>query len=59
PGYRRNDTGDMLGVANGGYNWSSTTIGTDSFHLNFRINWLYDQRIDHRAFGFQLRCLSE
>ncbi|WP_294593698.1 hypothetical protein [uncultured Rikenella sp.] len=28
-------------------------------HLNFSMTWLYPSDSYYRAFGFQLRCLSE
>ncbi|WP_297628192.1 hypothetical protein [uncultured Rikenella sp.] len=59
PGYRHRDTGALGNVGNYGYSWSSTVSGTNGMDLGFSVTWLYPSYADLRAYGFQLRCLSE
>ncbi|WP_300828982.1 hypothetical protein [uncultured Rikenella sp.] len=59
PGYRNRDTGVPVSVGNGGYDWSSATIGTGGLNLNFSSQHLYTGYSNGRAYGFLLRCLSE
>ena len=64
PGYRdsgeQNRFGDMNGVGNNGYSWSAATRGIYGQDLLFKVTWLYPSFAnDSRAYGFQLRCLSE
>ena len=42
-----------------GFSWSSATSGTGGLDLNFNSQHLYASNADSRAYGFQLRCLSE
>ncbi|WP_297627254.1 hypothetical protein [uncultured Rikenella sp.] len=46
-------------VGRGGYHWSSTSHSTDGTFLGFYTTWFIPQHRDSRAYGFQLRCLSE
>ncbi|WP_300851151.1 hypothetical protein [uncultured Rikenella sp.] len=59
PGYRHRDTGALWNVGNSGYSWGSTFDGNNGMHLSFRVTWLHSNDSYHRAYGFQLRCLSE
>ncbi|WP_294601039.1 hypothetical protein [uncultured Rikenella sp.] len=59
PGYRHRDTGALGSGDSGGYNWSSTVSGINGVHLHFGVAWLVPSNANDRAFGFQLRCLSE
>ncbi len=59
PGYRYRDTGEPVGVGFHGFSWSSATRGIDGLDLSFNSQHLGTSRSDHRAGGFQLRCLSE
>ena len=59
PGYRHRDTGALWNVGNSGYSWGSTFDGNNGMHLSFRATWLHPNDSYHRAYGFQLRCLSE
>ncbi|WP_294594632.1 hypothetical protein [uncultured Rikenella sp.] len=50
----------MNGVGNNGYSWSAATRGIYGQDLLFKVTWLYPNFAnDSRAYGFQLRCLSE
>ncbi len=50
----------MNGVGNNGYSWSASTRGIYGQDLLFKVTWLYPSFAnDSRAYGFQLRCLSE
>ncbi|WP_300646620.1 hypothetical protein [uncultured Rikenella sp.] len=42
-----------------GYSWSSAVSGTNGMHLGFNVGWLGPSSAGRRAYGFQLRCLSE
>ncbi|WP_300851218.1 hypothetical protein [uncultured Rikenella sp.] len=46
-------------ISNGGYSWASTVCGAHGMHLDFNVVYLNPQMQDARAYGFQLRCLSE
>ncbi|WP_294600082.1 hypothetical protein [uncultured Rikenella sp.] len=46
-------------VGDGSYSWSSAVSGTYSVHLHFGTIWFVPNNADLRAYGFQLRCLSE
>ncbi|WP_294599669.1 hypothetical protein [uncultured Rikenella sp.] len=59
PGFRSDDEGVLSSVGNNGASWSSSIIGDSSIHLGFGAIWFYSNGVPHRAYGFQLRCLSE
>ncbi|WP_300828550.1 hypothetical protein [uncultured Rikenella sp.] len=63
PGYRGNGTNDRLGtlvvVGSDGYSWASTAIDYRSMYLHFQTTGLVSGSITSRAYGLQLRCLSE
>ncbi|WP_294600893.1 hypothetical protein [uncultured Rikenella sp.] len=42
-----------------GFSWSSTVSGTNSMYLGFYVTWLHPSDANSRAYGLQLRCLSE
>ncbi|WP_297829373.1 hypothetical protein [uncultured Rikenella sp.] len=48
-----------MGVGNGGFSWSSATSGIGGLDLHFNSQYLHASPSDGRAYGFQLRCLSE
>ncbi|WP_294597943.1 hypothetical protein [uncultured Rikenella sp.] len=52
-----------MGVGNHGYSWSSASYASvdhyRGMYLNFNATALYPSNADSRAYGFQLRCLSE
>ncbi|WP_294600653.1 hypothetical protein [uncultured Rikenella sp.] len=49
----------MWYVGNYGFSWSSTTSSIRSLDLYFYSQHFYASNSDSRAYGFQLRCLSE
>ncbi|WP_294596478.1 hypothetical protein [uncultured Rikenella sp.] len=49
----------LMFSGNRGYSWSSTARGTNGMNLRFDMTWLNPCNADSRAYGFQLRCLSE
>uniref|UniRef100_UPI0025E5B025 hypothetical protein n=2 Tax=uncultured Rikenella sp. TaxID=368003 RepID=UPI0025E5B025 len=63
PGYRDAGNygrlGDPMYVGDGGYNWVSTDNGIFGMFLGFHATWFNPSHADSRAYGFQLRCLSE
>ncbi len=46
-------------VGNYGYSWSSTASGPNGIYLYFCAAWIDSSFAYPRAYGFQLRCLSE
>ncbi|WP_300828453.1 hypothetical protein [uncultured Rikenella sp.] len=59
PGNRASDTGILWGFGNHGYSWSSTCNRSVGVFLNFGTQYLNSSAANGRAYGFQLRCLSE
>ncbi|WP_300829530.1 hypothetical protein [uncultured Rikenella sp.] len=59
PGYRHRDTGALWNVGNNGYSWSSTVSSILGMYLALECGMLDPVHIDSRAYGLQLRCLSE
>ncbi|WP_294600444.1 hypothetical protein [uncultured Rikenella sp.] len=63
PGYRDYGRTGYEGIIRrggySGYSWSSATGGIGGLDLNFYSQSLTASRSDSRAYGFQLRCLSE
>ncbi|WP_297832485.1 hypothetical protein [uncultured Rikenella sp.] len=60
PGYRHRDTGFQGNIGYCGSSRSSSTAnGTDDARLDFSVAWLYPGYASGRAYGLQLRCLSE
>jgi hypothetical protein len=65
PGFRDSGNfssfGALRDVGGSGYSWSSTIPpGSGNAHfLNFYTGGSSSQGNDHRAYGFQLRCLQE
>ncbi|WP_297831496.1 hypothetical protein [uncultured Rikenella sp.] len=51
--------GDLTDIGNYGYSWSSTISGANSQKLRFYVTGLTPSHAGNRAYGFQLRCLSE
>ncbi|WP_300727512.1 hypothetical protein [uncultured Rikenella sp.] len=46
-------------VGSYGYSWSLTASGTNGIYLYFCAAWIDSSFAYPRAYGFQLRCLSE
>ena len=64
PGYRdagnERRLGDLMSVGHSGYSWASTASGiSGSMYLGFHVTGLNPCSTVSRAYGFQLRCLSE
>ncbi|WP_294601072.1 hypothetical protein [uncultured Rikenella sp.] len=60
PGFRYDISGALAASGSNGYSWASTINSTNGImHLHFNATALYPSNAYHRAFGFQLRCLSE
>ena len=63
PGFRNNASGALYYVGHSGYSWSSTSYDSDDhypgMYLNFSVTYLNPSHASNRAYGFQLRCLSE
>ncbi len=63
PGFRdagnNGRLGALTGVGSSGYSWSSSFSGTSGVFLHFYTQSLNSSGADYRAYGFQLRCLSE
>ena len=59
PGNRHANWGTMTGVGDIGFSQSATINDIRGFHLLIGINRLNPSYADPRAYGLQLRCLSE
>ena len=59
PGFRSYASGIPVSVGQAGCSWASTVSGTNGMHLSFHVTYLYPGSSLNRAYGFQLRCLSE
>ncbi|WP_300729146.1 hypothetical protein [uncultured Rikenella sp.] len=59
PGSRYSGSGGLLSVGYHGFSWSSATNDIYGLDLNFYVTGLNTGYPDYRAYGFQLRCLSE
>ena len=59
PGYRFNHTGVAGVIGHFGYGWTSTIRDPYGMFLGFSTTILNPCAADGRAYGFQLRCLSE
>jgi len=59
PGNRHANWGTMTGVGDIGFSQSSTINDIRGHHLLIGVNRLNPSYTDPRAYGLQLRCLSE
>ncbi len=59
PGYRERTNGALSGIGYYGYSWASTVNDIHSIYLGLSVTWLNTSYSNSRAYGFQLRCLSE
>ncbi|WP_300728975.1 hypothetical protein [uncultured Rikenella sp.] len=59
PGYRHPYSGTLYDIGNHGYSWSSTVSGIAGVFLIFSTQDFGPSNTNCRAYGFQLRCLSE
>ncbi|WP_304708663.1 hypothetical protein [uncultured Rikenella sp.] len=63
PGFRDSGhhgrLGGLISVSNNGFSWSLATSSIDGLYLDFGMTALNPSNASSRAYGFQLRCLSE
>ena len=59
PGYRACGAGTQSSVGNEGNSWSSTVGDINGIYLRFITDSVQPSYSLNRAYGFQLRCLSE
>ncbi|WP_300828805.1 hypothetical protein [uncultured Rikenella sp.] len=64
PGFRNagNETGwegITRRIGRDGFSYSSSVSGSNGVYLNFYVTNLNPSNSNYRAYGFQLRCLSE
>ena len=62
PGFRGNTSGGLSLVGNDGYSWACTPVTGDHYrgmYLYFHVTGLHPSSMTGRAYGLQLRCLSE
>ncbi len=57
-GYRYSRSGEP-GYVGFGYSWASGVSDINGMSMGFGTTWLYLNHTVYRAYGFQLRCLSE
>ncbi len=59
PGFRSNASGALSSVGTDGFSYSSSVSGSNGVYLAFTVAYLNPSNADSRAYGLQLRCLSE
>ena len=59
PGFRSLASGGLSYVGNGGFSYSSSVSGSNGVYLDFYVTGLNPSYAYLRAYGLQLRCLSE
>ncbi|WP_300400169.1 hypothetical protein [uncultured Rikenella sp.] len=59
PGYRAHTSGGLWSVGSNGHSWATIVSESKSFHLSFNASILLPNSTNYRAYGLQLRCLSE
>ncbi len=66
PGFRDSGYGELgvlHNVGHDGYSWSSSSVDSDDYYrdldLSFNTQGLNPNSVHYRAYGLQLRCLSE
>ncbi|WP_300829473.1 hypothetical protein [uncultured Rikenella sp.] len=52
-------SGNSIGIGSDGFSWSSTASGNTGVYSHFSTQYLNPGRANFRAYGLQLRCLSE
>ncbi|WP_300728666.1 hypothetical protein [uncultured Rikenella sp.] len=58
-GFRNSSSGALSNVGNDGFSYSSSVSGSNGVYLGFNVTYLNPSRANSRAYGLQLRCLSE
>ncbi len=66
PGFRDSGYGELgvlHNVGHDGYSWSSSSVNSGDYYrdldLSFNTQGLNPNSVHYRAYGLQLRCLSE
>ncbi|WP_304708132.1 hypothetical protein [uncultured Rikenella sp.] len=59
PGFRNFSSGVLTHTGNFGYSWSRTIFDIYARLLDFYAVYLTATSANYRAYGLQLRCLSE
>ena len=59
PGFRERANGGLNNVGNNGFSYSSSVSGSNGVYLNFNVTNLNPSNANSRAYGLQLRCLSD
>ncbi|WP_298081120.1 hypothetical protein [uncultured Rikenella sp.] len=59
PGFRERANGHPIYTGSGGFSWAATALKSNGGCLHFSMSDLGAEVTDLRAYGFQLRCLSE
>ena len=59
PGRRNSYSGAPVSVGHDGFSYSSSVSGNSGVYLGFYVTGLVPSSSNGRAYGFQLRCLSE
>ncbi|WP_300829100.1 hypothetical protein [uncultured Rikenella sp.] len=59
PGFLSHGDGLLYQTGNYGYDWSSSVNSIGGRNLNFYTSNINPTYVGGRAYGFQLRCLSE
>ncbi len=49
----------LAAIGRESYGWASTVSSLYGMKLGFSVTWLDPSLTDGRAYGYQLRCLSE
>ncbi len=59
PGDRLHNSGALFYIGNYGFSYSSSELGNNGMFLCFNMTSLNPSDATRRAYGLQLRCLSE
>ena len=59
PGFRERADGGLSYVGSHGFSYSSFVNGINGVYLDFYVTYLNPSYASSRAYGLQLRCLSE
>ncbi|NDV46678.1 hypothetical protein D0T49_06420, partial [Paludibacter sp. 221] len=58
-GHRTHNTGEFYHIGTSGYYWSGSLSSTYSLLLHVNSSNVYPANINHRAYGFSVRCVAE
>lgn len=59
PGHRHYSSGTLNDIGRNGFCWSSSTLNSNVYYLDFYHGIITLNRLYYRAYGFQTRCLQE